>query len=181
LAVQPTLQTRRLVLRPFAASDAPVVRRLAGEKDIADTTLNIPYPYPDGAAEAWIATHSQRFADGVSAIFAIVDRHSRSLIGSIALEISAEHAMAEMGYWIGRSYWNQGYCTEAAKALLGFAFDELGLNRVQARHLARNPASGRVMQKIGMSHEAHLRQAVVKWGKFEDVALFAILRKDYVH
>jgi ribosomal-protein-alanine N-acetyltransferase len=180
LVEQPMLQTRRLILRPFAASDAPMVRRLAGEKEIADTTLNIPYPYPDGAAEAWIATHPRRFADGVSAIFAVVKRREGSLIGSIGLEISTEHATAEMGYWIGRPYWNHGYCTEAAEAILGFAFNDLLLNRVQARHLTRNPASGRVMQKIGMSHEGHLRQAVLKWGKSEDLELFAILKEDFV-
>jgi ribosomal-protein-alanine N-acetyltransferase len=178
LTEQPQLRTERLILRPFDVSDATIVQRLAGAKEIADTTLNIPHPYPDGAAEAWISSHSGRYADGESVIFAVIERQLGSLIGSVGLEISAAHAFAELGYWIGQPYWNQGYCTEAARKTLGHAFDDLGLNRVQARHLTRNPASGRVMQKIGMSHEGHLRQAVMKWGKFEDLELYAILKED---
>jgi ribosomal-protein-alanine N-acetyltransferase len=180
LTEQPRLQTQRLILRPFNPSDAAIVQRLAGEKGIADTTLNIPHPYPDGAAEAWISSHARRYADGESAIFALVERARGILIGAIGLEISVGHGSAELGYWIGRPYWNHGYCTEAAGTVLRFAFDDLGLNRVQARHFTRNPASGRVMQKIGMSHEGHLRQAVMKWGKFEDLELFAILKEDFV-
>jgi ribosomal-protein-alanine N-acetyltransferase len=179
LAEQPALHTQRLTLRPFSLSDALVVQRLAGAKEIADTTLRIPHPYPNGAAQEWISTHARQFADGEAAIFAIAERESESLIGSIGLEISGENASAEMGYWIATPYWNQGYCTEAAGAILRFAFDTLGLNRVQARHLTRNPASGRVMQKIGMSHEGHLRQAVRKSGMFEDLEMYAILMQDF--
>jgi len=179
LTGQSQLRTQRLILRPFNISDAAIVQRLAGAKAIADTTLNIPHPYPDGAAEAWISSHSRRYADGESAIFALVEHEHGILIGAIGLEISVGHGSAELGYWIGKPYWNQGYCTEAAGTVLRFAFDDLGLNRVQARHFTRNPASGRVMHKIGMSHEGHLRQAVRKWGKFEDLELYAILKEDF--
>lgn len=175
---QPSLQTQRLLLRPFAKSDAPDVQRLAGAFEVADTTLHIPHPYPDGAAEAWISTHITRFSDGESAIFAIIERRTDRVVGAIGLEIAAGEAAAEMGYWIGKPYWNLGYCTEAAGALVRFGFDVLKLNRIQARHFTRNPASGRVMQKVGMTHEGHLRQAVQKWGKFEDLELYAILKED---
>jgi RimJ/RimL family protein N-acetyltransferase len=172
---QPSLHTLRLILRPFSLSDAAEVQRHAGAWEIADTTLHIPHPYPDGAAEAWISSHPSRFKDGESAIFAIVESEQGILVGSIGLEISAGDTSAEIGYWIGRPYWNHGYCTEAARAVLGCGFERLGLNRIQARHFTRNPASGRVMQKIGMIHEGHLRQAVMKWGKYEDLELYAIL------
>lgn len=180
LPEQPSLQTRRLILRPFNISDASVVQSLVEVKEIADTTLHIPHPYPDGVAEEWISTHARRFGDGESAVFAIVERDHGILVGSIGLDISSSNSSAEMGYWIGKPYWSQGYCTEAARALLRFAFETLDLNRIQARHFTRNPASGRVMQKIGMTHEGHLRKAVRKWGKFEDLELYAILREDFV-
>lgn len=178
---QPSLQTRRLILRPFAPSDAADVQRLAGAPEIADTTLHIPHPYPDGAAEAWIATHSRRFSDGASAVFAIVEGGTGRLVGAIGLEITTANDSAEMGYWIGRPYWNRGYCTEAAEAVVRYGFGTLDLNRIQAWHFSRNPASGRVMQKVGMTQEGHLRQAVRKSGAYEDLELYAIVRGDVAH
>jgi [ribosomal protein S5]-alanine N-acetyltransferase len=84
-----------------------------------------------------------------------------------------------MGFWIGSDWWGQGYATEAARSVLRFAFEGLGLNRVYAHHMVRNPASGRVMKKIGMKQEGVLRQRVRKWGVFEDVVILAILRADW--
>ncbi|HEU4564098.1 MAG TPA: GNAT family N-acetyltransferase [Gemmatimonadaceae bacterium] len=175
---QPTLSTARLVLRPFLPEDAPAVQRLAGAREIADTTLTIPHPYPDGAAELWIATHEQGFAAGTVVVFAVTERESGDVVGAVGLVVEPAHASAELGYWIATPYWGRGYATEAAGALVAFALGPLGLHRVQARHLIRNPASGRVMQKLGMRLEGVHRHAVRKWDAFEDVALYAILETD---
>ena len=86
--------------------------------------------------------------------------------------------MGEIGYWVGLPYWNRGYATEASAALLDFGFDVLGLNRILARHITRNPASGRVMQKVGMEFEGISRQHFLARGQFEDVACYAILSSD---
>jgi RimJ/RimL family protein N-acetyltransferase len=178
VAMQPSLQTERLLLRPFRLDDAPEVQRLAGDREVASTTLLIPHPYKDGMAEAWIATHEEQFAEGLQAVFAIVRKADQRLLGAIGLSIKSEHARAELGYWIGRPYWNQGYATEAAAAVVRYGFEALGLNRVFAQHMVRNPASGRVMQKIGMQHEGRLRQHVQKWDQFEDVEIYSLLRGD---
>jgi RimJ/RimL family protein N-acetyltransferase len=85
-----------------------------------------------------------------------------------------------MGFWVGVEHWRQGYATEAAEALLRYGFDTLGLNRIYAHHMVRNPASGRVLEKAGMKREGLLRQRVRKWGVFEDVVLLAILREDWL-
>ena len=90
-----------------------------------------------------------------------------------------EHARAELGYWVGVPYWNRGVATEAARALVAFGFGALGLHRVQARHLTRNPASGRVMQKLGMRLEGVHREAVRKWDRFEDLAMYAVLAREW--
>lgn len=179
MALQPTLRSDRLVLRPFTLADAPDVQRLAGDRDIASTTLNIPHPYEDGIAETWISGHREQFEKGEQASFAVV-LEDGTLIGAIGLHIGQQHERAELGYWIGKPYWGNGYCTEAAKAVLCYGFKTLGLNRIQARHLARNPASGRVMQKIGMRYEGYLRQCAKKWEVFEDIELYAILRSEYI-
>ncbi len=176
---QPTLHTERLILRPFHLDDAPAVQRLAGARQVADTTANLPHPYPDGEAERWISTHAPRFAAGEAAIFAISLQPSGELIGAIGLEINRQHARAELGYWIGVPFWNQGYCSEAGRAVLEFAFQALALNRVYAFHLHRNPASGRVLQKLGMRYEGRFRQHMRKGGVFEDVECYGLLREEF--
>jgi ribosomal-protein-alanine N-acetyltransferase len=176
----PTLMTPRLTLRPFTLDDAPAVQRLAGAWEIAETTANIPYPYEDGMAEEWISTHQERFDKGEAVSLAITLSTDGRLMGAIGLHINESQRLAEIGYWIGKPYWNQGYATEAAQEVLRYAFEVLDLNRVQARHMTRNPASGRVMQKIGMQYEGTLRQSIFRWGKFEDAAMYSILRDEYV-
>jgi RimJ/RimL family protein N-acetyltransferase len=177
---QPSLETTRLILRPFRLGDAAAVRELAGERDIADTTMNVPHPYEEGMAEEWIGTHEAGYKDGTIASFAIVRRDDAKLIGAVGLRIDRDLAKAALGYWIGRPFWNLGYATEAVIAILAFGFGELRLNRIQAEHLARNPASGRVMEKAGMSLEGTARQAAIKWGRYEDLLSYGILREDWL-
>lgn len=174
-AVQPTLRTERLVLRPFELSDAATVQRLAGERALADTTVAIPHPYPDGAAEDWISTHAPGYAEGTQATYAVTLAAGGELVGAIALHIAPAHGRGELGYWVAIPHWNQGFATEASRALVTFGFRELGLHRIQARHLTRNPASGRVLVKLGMRFEGVYRHAFKKWDVFEDVAGYAIL------
>lgn len=175
---RPTLRTKRLVLRPFSFEDAPVVQRLAGDRDIAATTVNIPHPYEDGMAEAWIATHQDRFEKGEQAAFAITISSTEELIGAVGLGIRTEYRRAELGYWVGKPYWNHGYCTEAAATVVQWGFDALGLERVYATHFAGNHASGRVMQKLGMKHEGTLRGHIYKWGVPQDLECYGILRSE---
>ena len=178
---RPTLETKRLILRPFAMSDAAAVQRLAGEWEIADTTLNIPHPYEDGMAEEWIATHEPRFEKGEICNFAITLRDSGDLIGAVGLVITRRFDHAELGYWIGKPYWGKGFCTEAARAVIDYGFTNLGLHRIHASHMSRNAASGRVMENIGMRQEAVLRGHVKKWDKYEDLVVYAILRSEWEH
>ncbi len=175
----PTLETARLILRPFTLADAPTVKLLAGDHDLASTTMNLPHPYPEGAAETWIATHTEKFEQGTLAALAITLRPADELIGAISLGINQAHRRAELGYWLGKPWWNQGYMTEAARALIGCGFETFNLNRISAQHFVRNPASGRVMQKLGMTYEGCLRQAMLKWDRFEDLMCYAILREDW--
>lgn len=175
----PTITTERLVLRPFALSDAADVQRLAGEWAVADTTSHIPHPYPDGAAEHWIDSHVERFAQREILTLAVTLRATGELLGAISLRLHDSDNRAELGYWIGVPYWNRGYCSEAARALIAYGFEHMGLHRVYAFHFVRNPASGRVMQKAGMTYEGTLRQHVKKWERYEDLATYGILRSEY--
>src|SRR3954452_17831367 len=142
---RPTLTTERLVLRPFTRADAPAVQRLASAREVAESTLLIPHPYPEGAAAEWIEGHDDTSNNH---IFAITLRDGE-VMGAIGLHVDRNHDRAEIGYWIGVPYWSRGYVTEAASAVVRYVFDDLGLNRVFAFHFTRNPASGRVLQKVG--------------------------------
>jgi RimJ/RimL family protein N-acetyltransferase len=176
---RPTIETARLILRPFVLSDATEVQRLAGAREIAATTATIPHPYEDGAAETWIGTHREDFEKGKGLTLAVTLKPSGALVGAIGLRISREHQHAEIGYWIGLPYWNRGYCTEAAQAVLQYGFEALALQRIFAHHLTRNPASGRVMRKLGMTHEGRLRKHVKKWDAFEDMEAWGILQSEW--
>lgn len=176
---QPTLNTERLILRPFELADAPEVQRLAGEREIAATTINIPHPYEDGVAEKWIASHPERFQKGEVANFAICESESGKLIGAMTLFFNLEYERAEIGYWIGKPYWGKGYCSEAARAIVRYGFEQRGLNRIFGEYMASNPASGRVMEKIGMKCEGRLRQHVKKWGELEDMIVYSILKSEF--
>jgi RimJ/RimL family protein N-acetyltransferase len=176
---RPTLKTERLILRPFVLCDAPRVQLLAGDRAVAATTKAIPHPYEEGMAEAWINSHQERFDNGEDAVFAIALKASGELIGAIGLVLKLKQENAELGYWIGKPFWGQGYCTEAGRAVLQYAFTELRLHRVHAHHFSNNPASGRVMQKLGMRHEGCLRQHVKKWDTFFDSEAYGILDSEF--
>jgi RimJ/RimL family protein N-acetyltransferase len=116
--ILPTLRTEQLQLRPFHIDDAKKVQKLAGDWVVAKTTANIPHPYKDGLAEEWISTHSESFVITEHATFAIDLISDQILIGAISLNLHLKHEWAELGYWIGKPYWNQDYCTDAKYYIL---------------------------------------------------------------
>ncbi len=154
---QPTLTTERLTLRPFRRDDAEQVRTLAGNPAVSSTTLRIPYPYERGMAETWIDTHRPAWNAGLGLAYAITLTDAAVLVGAVGLH-DIEGKRAALGYWIAEPHWRKGYCTEAARALIRFSFESLDLDLVHAEHLAANPASGKVMQKLGMRYIGSARK-----------------------
>jgi ribosomal-protein-alanine N-acetyltransferase len=177
--MRPTLESARLTLRPFTAADADAITAIVSDREIAANTLSIPHPYDRSMAEKWLATQEDAFARGEASTFALTTRDTGTLVGCVGLMIERAHRRAEMGYWMAREHWSRGYGTEGAAAVLRYAFETLGMHRVFAHHLSRNPASGRIMEKLGMRHEGTLRGHVLKWGVHEDLELYGILRDDY--
>ncbi len=174
------IKTERLILRPFELSDAKIVQKKAGDKAVVDTTLNIPYPYTEELGKKWISTHQPQFESGEAIIYAIIFKKTGELIGAIGLTVEKKFNRAELGYWIEKNLWGNGYCTEAAGALLEYAFNEFGFHRIIANHLSRNPASGKVMEKLGMQREGLFREHVIKWDVYEDVVCYGILRDEWL-
>ncbi len=139
-----------VALRRFVHADAPRIQALAGERAVAETTAVIPHPYPDGAAEAWIAAQARDWAAGREYIYAITPAADGLLVGAIALR-PAPIERENLGYWIGRAYWGRGYATAAARAVIALAFSLLDVDLLTASHLARNAASGRVLEKCALT------------------------------
>ena len=117
--------------------------------------------------------------EGKGVNFAVTLKSDGSLVGAIGLVDMVKGHQGELGYWIGKPYWNKGYCTEAGHALIEYAFTGLDLIRIHACHITRNPSSGRVMQKLGMKHEGTRKHHATRWGNFDDLELYGILKKDW--
>ena len=149
MPAQPSLAADDLLLRPIALTDAARVQELAGDERIADTTANIPHPYPDGEAERWLAEVAGQTAAGEQLSWAITAEES--LLGCVSLMDSAG-AEAELGYWVGVPYWGRGIATTAVSSVIACGFEHLGLVRIHARVLSRNTASARVLLRLGFSH-----------------------------
>ncbi len=182
-AAEPTafrLTTPRLVLSPLGVDDAPVVAELAGDRAVADTTISIPHPLDGQAARAWLQRLTAGDALGESLHLAIRRRYEGDFVGVAALRaIDRAHEQSELSFWMGRPYWGQGLAGEAVAALVGHGFTALGLNRIYAHHMVRNPASARVLDRLGFTEEGLLRQRVKKWDIYEDVVVRALLRRDW--
>jgi ribosomal-protein-alanine N-acetyltransferase len=148
---------------------------LAGDFSVADTTVNVPHPYLDGLAEKWISMHPGKYEREEAVTYGITLKNGSKLIGVIGLVVTKQFRRAELGYWIGQSFWNQGYTTEAARATVEFGFNILALHKIEASHFYRNPTSGRVLKKIGFVEEGILRDHIIKWGRYEDLVVFGLV------
>jgi len=169
------LQTVRLTLRIYALSDIPALLPLIGAPEVAATTLRIPHPYTESDAQEFIAITHEDHSSGSGLHLGIALRETGALCGGVGLRIEANHRRAELGYWIGVPYWGNGYATEAARTVVNYGFGTLGLHRIFASHFANNPASARVLRKIGMHHEGSLRAHVLKWGEFLDLEMYGMV------
>ena len=99
-------------------------------------------------------------------------------VGRVMLSVNRRFRTGTVAYYLAESTWGKGYMTEILRRVIDFCFDDLGLNRVEADHFARNPASGRVMEKAGMTREGLMRQKYCKDGEFLDAVLYAVLKED---
>lgn len=175
------INTQRLLLRTFQLADAGRLSQIAGVKAVSDTMLSLPYPYSVDEAETAIRSFERDFATRLGFHFAIEVRTDPiDFIGYIAIkDIDWEHEQAELSFWLDPRHRSKGYITEAGAAVLDLAFGEFGLNRICAYHMRRNPASGRVLSRLGFVSEGCMRQRVKKQGHYEDACVWAKLRQEH--
>jgi RimJ/RimL family protein N-acetyltransferase len=140
----PALETERLVLRAPRLEDAKALATLANDRRIAENTLRIPHPYSLADAQAFI-THANAGDD--EAVF-LISARSGAIVGACGLA-TLDGETPEIGYWLGVPFWGKGYATEAARALIDYAFGDLGLEALLGGARVSNPASRRVLEKCG--------------------------------
>ena len=175
------IDTERLILRRFTPEDAQAMYENWASQD--NVTKYLTWP-THGSVEisAWVVNDwVGHYDDPTYYQWAIELKEIAQPIGSIAVvKRDDDVGMLEIGYCIGEHWWGKGIVTEAFSALIPFLFEQVGANRIQARHDAKNPASGRVMQKCGLTYEGTLRQADINNTGIVDACMYSILKSEYL-
>jgi ribosomal-protein-alanine N-acetyltransferase len=175
------IETDRLTLRLVKEADVTALFAINGDDAV---TRFLPYEtWKDRAdGDAWFQRTAKRSAAGEAAQFVIVLRETRVLIGTCLLfHFEQQSARAEIGYVLARKYWGTGYMLEAMQALVTFAFEDLGLRRLEAEVDPRNLASARLLGRLGFVEEGRLRQRWARKGDISDAGLYGLLRADWSH
>ncbi|MDQ4062057.1 MAG: GNAT family N-acetyltransferase [Pseudomonadota bacterium] len=145
MALPASIETRRLRLRPFGEDDGAWVERALGQAEVARMLTSLPHPLPPGSAAAWLARVAADHVKG-GRMFAV--EAEGGPVGCAALSADGSDDL-ELGYWIVPDAWGRGFASEAGAALREAAFSSLAVRGLKARHAADNPASGRVLDKLG--------------------------------
>jgi RimJ/RimL family protein N-acetyltransferase len=174
------ITANRVRLRPFVQDDIDELLRIISQPHIANSIVRIPEPCTD-EVESWMDSHARELESGLGYHFAISEiGDSEQLIGYVALtDIVFESKEGKISFWIGDNYANQGFATEAARALVHFGFTHLRLNRIAAYHKTQNIKASRVVAKLGMKREGVLREHFAKHGSRHNVSIWAILYQDW--
>ncbi len=185
--VKKILETERLILRGVGDKRSDLTDLVEGcnNLEVSQWLLVLPYPYKRKDAQSW-AEHCQknyRKRKNDSYEFAIELKEKRKLIGGMGLsKVKLDQGTATLGYWLNAKYHRKGYGSEALKAILDFAFQELKLRRVEASVYVGNPSSGRLLKKFGAKQEGLKRKAKVckADGKIKDEITYGLLKEEYL-
>ena len=179
LADLPILETERLILRKMTLNDVEAVFAYASDPEVSRYTLWETHRSIEDS-RAFLTLTTQKYKNGSEPDWGIVYKGNGCLVGVCGLvNWEAEHARAEIGFVLSREYWGHGFMPEAVRAVFRFGFGRMNLNRIEARCIAENAASARVMEKAGMAYEGTLRQREYIKGAYRDIKLYAILKEQF--
>lgn len=142
------LETERLILRPPTGADIPDIVRLVGDFEVSKNLATVPHPYTEKDGRDFLAKAQKGWASGEDMPFCILGKPNGTYAGMCGVHPNRNW---EIGYWLGKPYWSQGYATEAASRIVAFAFDEKDAECLAAEWFFDNPASGRVLEKLGFT------------------------------
>ena len=175
----PVIETERLILRKAVMRDAADIHRYAQDKEVARHVLWEAHKSM-ADTRAYVRYLLYQYRNGLPGSWVIVLKETNRVMGTIGyMSYSADNATVEVGYSLAREAWGKGLMTEALTAVVDESFRSLQLHRIEAMHFSDNPASGRVMEKCGMTHEGHMRERICCKGVFRDVEMWGIIRKDW--
>ena len=175
----PTLETDRLILRRMTMRDAADVFLYSKDEEVARHVLWSAQK-DVGEAKDYCRFMMKRYRCDQPSSWGIIEKATGRLVGTIGyMDYNEDNATVEVGYSLARWLWNGGYMTEALSRVIGYTFENMDINRIEAQHELANPSSGRVMEKCGMKKEGVLRQRLYNKGRYVDVALYAVIREDY--
>jgi len=174
------LQTQRLLLRPVEQRDAPLYfSRISSREAVARTMLWAAHR-EEAETSAAVQRMVSRYADPGYCRWVIALREDDTIIGvAELLRFDMQNRSCSFAYMIGEDYWNRGYASEALRAVFTYGFAVLGLERIEADHFSDNPASGRVMQKLGMVHCGRIEGKYEKDGIFHDAECYCVSKADF--
>jgi len=170
---KPVLDTSRLILRGLSKGDEEQLRAAADHEPVARGTAGLPHPYTLEDAVSFVSGRYNDFLGEKGGVFAVVEKESGLIVGCAGISPNRKGS-AEIGYWITPSRWNRGYCTEAVTSLIAFGREVMGLHRISANHFPDNPASGRVLEKAGMTREGVLKGYLTRDGEHLDAVVWAV-------
>jgi RimJ/RimL family protein N-acetyltransferase len=165
-------------LEPVAERHAPVIQTLAtSHPDIVKFT-RLPDPYPENGAKEWIQIAVPQHKDGKEYSFAVKNK-TNEVVGVCGLIVNEKENEAELGYWIGYEFWNQGYATAAIHEALKYAFQNENFDRVFALPLKRNKGSCIVLEKNGFRHIETRQNTNPKWKETDQISVYEITSKKW--
>ena len=173
----PRLETERLLLRPPEYSDVPAMAVLLGDYDVAKNLASVPHPYGEDDARTFVTRTAEARAKGEGYCFAILRKEDLAFVGCCGLHLKG--GRYELGYWLGKPFWNRGYATEAARKLASFAFHDLKAEGVWAGWFHDNPASGRVLEKLGARPDGEVPRASLARGQDVPCHMVTLTREDF--
>jgi len=175
-----TIDTERLVLRPFDRGDVDATfRNWAGDERVQKLYGEPVYPTREAVSEL-LDGYMRRYEQGDYYRWVIDEKNGARSIGQIAFFlVDPKNHFAEIEYCIGVEFQGKGYATEATRAVIEYGFQKMGLNKVQICHNARNPRSKRVIEKCGFTHEGTLRDYFYMDGDFVDRLYYSILAREF--
>jgi ribosomal-protein-alanine N-acetyltransferase len=173
------LATERLVLRPLAAADAEAVFSIFSDPEVTRYWSSPPWTSTE-QADKYVASAAQGIASGEMLRLGVEVGATGQLIGQAALHRFDEpNRRCEVGYALNRAHWGKGYVAEALAAMLEHGFAQLNLNRVEADVDPRNPASAKVLERLGFRHEGLLRERWIVGGEICDTAFYGLLKRNW--
>ena len=174
----PTLETDRMILRRMTPNDAEAVFAYASDPEVTRYVIWETHRSIEDS-RAFLDLVTSKYESGGEPEWGIVYKGDHRFIGTCGIvSLEPHHARAELGYALSRDYWGRGLMAEAVCAMISFGYDKMNLNRIEARCIAQNTASSRVMEKAGMLYEGTLRQRELIKGEHRDIKVYSVLRDE---